>query len=275
MIFTDEKWPVLGMIEKKMSFDKAFLSSKMRNDHNPFEDKESWEFMWTFWNRFIDYDIQHFYVSKKIHHLVDFDKKMYPILQEEVYKPEFHRPFHGTVNYSIQEENNKQINFTVLLEIPPKEEVDGRHVFSMAVFCGSPSIFLGMMLGEDYGDKCRCLKSIGDMKILKAMQDSYTFCKQFLYFIDHVEVQEKYTLNNEHRRVKTKTGQKYITYMPKIDVNVIDSTYYTRTISTGEFKVSGHWRLQPCGPRMAHRKLKWIDEFVKHGMTRKAKIEIE
>ncbi len=274
MIFSKEKWPVLGLIEDKANFEQAFLSKYIKSDHNPLQNKDSWNAMWVFWDKFINEDPQHFYVSKKIHHLVDYDEKMYPILQEEVYKPEYHRPFFGTINYTINVEGQKSLPFTLLLDIPSLELTEGKHYFALAVFGGTPAQFMGMLLGEDYGDKANCMHHIGDMAVLKAINENYTFCKQFLYFIDHVETQEKYTLCKNNKKLKTSTGEKYLTNLLDLEVNVIDSTYYTRTVSTGEFKVSGHWRLQPCGPRNAHRKLKWIDEFVKHGMTRKAKTEI-
>jgi hypothetical protein len=57
------------------------------------------------------------------------------------------------------------------------------------------------------------------------------------------------------------------------DITVIDSTWYTNLISSGAFKVRGHFRLQPCGPNNSKRKLTWINEFEKEGYNRKAKIE--
>lgn len=57
------------------------------------------------------------------------------------------------------------------------------------------------------------------------------------------------------------------------DITVIDSTWYTNLVSSGAFKVRGHFRLQPCGPSLSKRKLTWINEFEKEGYTRRAKIE--
>lgn len=59
----------------------------------------------------------------------------------------------------------------------------------------------------------------------------------------------------------------------KQDITVIDSTWYTHLISSGAFKVRGHFRFQPYGPGLSKRKLTWINEFEKEGYTRKAKIE--
>lgn len=58
----------------------------------------------------------------------------------------------------------------------------------------------------------------------------------------------------------------------KFPITVIDSTWYTNLISSGAFKVRGHFRLQPYGPDLSKRKLIWINDFEKEGYTRKAKI---
>lgn len=57
------------------------------------------------------------------------------------------------------------------------------------------------------------------------------------------------------------------------NITVIDSTWYTNLVSSGAFKVRGHFRLQPCGHGRTQRKLTWINDFQKEGYTRKAKIE--
>lgn len=57
------------------------------------------------------------------------------------------------------------------------------------------------------------------------------------------------------------------------NITVIDSTWYTNLVSSGAFKVRGHFRLQPYGPGLSQRRLTWIADFEKSGYTRKAKIE--
>ena len=56
------------------------------------------------------------------------------------------------------------------------------------------------------------------------------------------------------------------------DITVIDSTWYQNLVSSGAFKVRGHFRLQPYGQGMSKRRLQWISEFEKHGYTREAKV---
>jgi len=57
------------------------------------------------------------------------------------------------------------------------------------------------------------------------------------------------------------------------DITVIDSTWYTNLVSSGAFKVRGHFRMQPYGAGLSKKRLTWIADFEKSGYHRKAKIE--
>lgn len=57
----------------------------------------------------------------------------------------------------------------------------------------------------------------------------------------------------------------------KLKMNVVDCTWFTRLIQSGEFNVRGHFRLQPYGD--GSRRLIWINDFKKSGYTRRARIE--
>lgn len=57
----------------------------------------------------------------------------------------------------------------------------------------------------------------------------------------------------------------------KLKMGVVDCTWFTRLIQSGEFNVRGHFRLQPYAD--GSRRLIWINDFKKHGYTRKARIE--
>lgn len=69
---------------------------------------------------------------------------------------------------------------------------------------------------------------------------------------------------------KTKLDEKYITDS-KVDVEILDSTWYRELIHLGDFGVNGHFRLQPYGPMNNLRKLIYIKDFVKHGYHRIAR----
>jgi hypothetical protein len=58
----------------------------------------------------------------------------------------------------------------------------------------------------------------------------------------------------------------------KVDIEYLDSTWFTTIIRTEGFGVQGHFRWQPCGPHNSERKLIYIAPFEKQGYTRTAKI---
>ncbi len=57
-------------------------------------------------------------------------------------------------------------------------------------------------------------------------------------------------------------------------VFVVDSNWNKIVIRDEGFGVRGHYKMQPCGPAWADRKLIWVNAFEKEGYTRKAKAEI-
>lgn len=90
----------------------------------------------------------------------------------------------------------------------------------------------------------------------------------FLAFLKYVEVQTKYLPPKS--RLKD-INCKYVNETSS-HVKVLDSTYFTNLVKSDGFKVRGHFRFQACGPDLKHRKLIWINDFEKHGYTRKAGI---
>ena len=67
---------------------------------------------------------------------------------------------------------------------------------------------------------------------------------------------------NKKTLVIKENGLSYFTF---------DSKWYTEICNNNDFKVSGHFRLQPYGD--GSRRLIFIKEFVKHGYHRKASID--
>lgn len=59
----------------------------------------------------------------------------------------------------------------------------------------------------------------------------------------------------------------------KNDIEIIDITYFTRLIRTGEFGVSGHFRVQYFGTGNNEAKIIFIDSYKKNGYSRGAKID--
>lgn len=56
-------------------------------------------------------------------------------------------------------------------------------------------------------------------------------------------------------------------------IEIIDTTYFTKLIRTGEFGVRGHFRVQRFGPRNSEAKIIFINGYKKSGYTRGAKID--
>lgn len=73
---------------------------------------------------------------------------------------------------------------------------------------------------------------------------------------------EKVVKKNKKTLVIKENGLSYFTF---------DSKWYTEICNNNDFKVSGHFRLQPYGD--GSRRLIFIKEFVKHGYHRKASID--
>lgn len=73
------------------------------------------------------------------------------------------------------------------------------------------------------------------------------------------------------RRVKL-NDEKFLNET-KNNIEIIDATYFTKLIRTGEFGVSGHFRVQHYGPGNNSAKIIFIDDYKKNGYTRGAKID--
>lgn len=57
----------------------------------------------------------------------------------------------------------------------------------------------------------------------------------------------------------------------KFPVTVVNSKWNITSIRNEDFDVSGHFRLQPCGPNNSETKIIFIEPFKKFGYTRSAK----
>jgi hypothetical protein len=95
-----------------------------------------------------------------------------------------------------------------------------------------------------------------------------TFIYRLLCFIFLTENDE--VILEAGRKVGTRKSGKIVNTLP-FPITIVDSRWNTTVIRTEGFPVSGHFRLQRCGPAMADTKLIFIDPFQKHGYVRKAK----
>jgi len=91
-----------------------------------------------------------------------------------------------------------------------------------------------------------------------------------LYFKKYASVE---ILESKAKSKVVLAGCKYLNETD-MDIEYLDSKWFTTLVRSEGFKVRGFFRLQPKKKDGAWTKeLIWIDEFEKHGYTRKAKIE--
>lgn len=89
----------------------------------------------------------------------------------------------------------------------------------------------------------------------------------FLYLTENDEV-----IVEPGRKNGTRKSGKIVNTLP-YPLTIVDSRWNTTVIRTEGFPVSGHFRIQPCGPQMSQHKLIFIEPFQKNGYIRKAKSE--
>ena len=57
------------------------------------------------------------------------------------------------------------------------------------------------------------------------------------------------------------------------NIEVIDLTYFTKLIKTGEFPVEGHFKVQHYGSENSQSKIIFVESYKKNGYLRGAKID--
>jgi hypothetical protein len=98
----------------------------------------------------------------------------------------------------------------------------------------------------------------------------------YLIFYNFTETENKIIYGAEsgkQRKVKI-DKEKYLNDT-KNNIEIIDTNYFTKIIRTGEFGVSGHFRLQNYGQNNSQTKLIYIEDYKKNGYTREAKQDIK
>jgi hypothetical protein len=98
----------------------------------------------------------------------------------------------------------------------------------------------------------------------------------YLIFYNFTETENKTIFSTEsgkQRRIKI-DNEKFLNESNN-DIEIIDTNYFTRIIRTGEFGVSGHFRLQKHGPKNSLTKLIYIEKYKKSGYTKEAKQELK
>ena len=95
----------------------------------------------------------------------------------------------------------------------------------------------------------------------------------FALFYNYTETDNKIvygTDTEKARRIKV-NNEKIINETPN-NIEIIDTTYFTKLIHTGEFGVTGHFKVQHFGTSYSESKIIYVNEYKKNGFTREAKI---
>lgn len=88
------------------------------------------------------------------------------------------------------------------------------------------------------------------------------------YFLDNCEVETKMITAKSERTI----GLDRYLNQTRSNVGVINCTWFTTLVSNIPHGVTGHFRWQPFGEGRAQRKLIWIQDFIRNGFTRRARV---
>lgn len=102
----------------------------------------------------------------------------------------------------------------------------------------------------------------------------HDYVMSFILFYNFTEAETHIihgTETGQSRRLKL-NDEKFLNETPN-NIEIIDITYFTKLIRTGEFGVSGHFRVQNFGPANSEAKIIFVESYKKTGYTRGAKID--
>jgi hypothetical protein len=94
----------------------------------------------------------------------------------------------------------------------------------------------------------------------------------FALFYNYTETENKIvhgTDTEKSRRVKT-NDEKFLNETPN-NIEIIDATYFTKLVHTGQFGVTGHFKVQHFGTGYSESKIIYINDYQKDGYIREAK----
>lgn len=117
----------------------------------------------------------------------------------------------------------------------------------------------------------KCINPNDKEKIEHFIHNGMAVVTLFYMFKKYAEVETKII---EPNSVKREPKQKYVNDT-KLQLTYLDSKWFTNLVKSDAFKVSGHFRLQPCKNKIGQwtKKLIWISDFMKTGYTAPARKE--
>lgn len=293
MKLTEDKFPILSCIKKN------FLTDKFREFvENQVPEKVSQENIIEGTRYFKDRYLQMNYISKSIHEKLsdtsNFIKakellKNSPkvtgllLLPETIYPDFTNVPDYVDVNsndypinailYSWLSWNDYDKMDDNLDDEDDEEYNSNRELFIIPIYndgttVGSKNSLEMMNNNEIYG------KEYSEAEGRSWYGKIHDYVMSFILFYNYTETDTK-ILNGidsgKQRRAKL-NDEKYLNTSEN-EIEIVDSSYFTKIIRAGEFGVSGHFRLQRYGIGNSETKIIFIDNYKKPGYTRGAKIE--
>lgn len=158
-------------------------------------------------------------------------------------------------------------NLTIAYELT--NNGDGVLSFGQVVFCQNALYSVGgVRFDRNGGQEAKNIWISEQTKAAPALSIAATMLS--LLFMQFAELEIKEIEPNK----KVTDGKEKHKNETDFKIEVIGCTWFTTIIRNQGFRVSGHFRLQPCGEGLKDRKLIWINDFEKHGYTRRAQIII-
>jgi hypothetical protein len=95
----------------------------------------------------------------------------------------------------------------------------------------------------------------------------------FALFYNYTETDNKIVYGTDTEKARrVKVNDEKMLNETLNNIEIIDSTYFTKLIHTGEFGVTGHFKVQHYGSGYSESKIIYVNEYKKNGYTREAKI---
>lgn len=142
--------------------------------------------------------------------------------------------------------------------------------------CEGIYIFMDSVTYFGYGNDNSAIVESINYKTFETVKSQHSR-NAIAYFIMLITLFKKYAeVETKILPPKSKQGKtikcKYIN-QTDYQITYLNSTWFTNLVKSDAFKVSGHFRLQPCHDEngLPTKKLIWISDFVKSGYTAPAR----
>ncbi len=187
----------------------------------------------------------------------EFDSVLYAYIKQDTHDINFY----GKIDENdINTEENREYYFS------------GRWLITLPIQNGQIKYALrgaNICVSEEFG-------VIHGTETEDAYGDILDYILSFLILYNFTETDNKIIFgldSGKPRKVKI-DSEKFLNDT-KNNIEIIDANYFTKIIRTGEFGVSGHFRLQSHGKDNELTKLIYIEPYKKNGYTREAKQELK